>query len=84
MVGHERVGAALRYCALNLNPDIEVLERLMAELYAGKSLTEESVQEILMDKPADEPGEQSRRLGEPAPDDLFYVYFVRVGHETTV
>lgn len=53
----------------------------MTELYAGKSLAEEPVQEILVDKPADEPGEQSRCSGKPAPDDLFYVYLVWVGHE---
>lgn len=52
----------------------------MTELYAGKSLTEESVQEILVNEPPDKSCEQSRCFRESAPDYLLYIYFVWIGH----
>ena len=52
----------------------------MAELDAGVSLTEKSVQEILMEESLDKARKQSRCLWEPAPDNLLYVYLVWAWH----
>ena len=52
----------------------------MAEPDAGVSLTEESVQEILMEESLDKARKQSRCLWEPAPDYLLYVYLIWVWH----